>query len=63
MTVFDPAGRTIRVLFDRAMQGSGSKNVTWDGKDASGRPVASGIYLCRLEALGLTGTRRVAMIR
>ncbi|NNE43451.1 MAG: T9SS type A sorting domain-containing protein, partial [Gemmatimonadetes bacterium] len=41
--VFDSAGRTVRTLADGARP-AGEQAVAWDGRDASGRAVASGIY-------------------
>lgn len=49
LTVFDLHGRVVRVLVDGEMA-SGIHQVSWDGADASGRAVASGTYLYRLEA-------------
>jgi len=62
LRVFDPAGRAVRALLDHAVQGPGRQVVTWDGTDAQGRPVASGAYLCRLEALGRAETSRVVVV-
>jgi hypothetical protein len=35
----------------------------WDGRDAAGRPVASGVYFARLEARGQTTRARVQILR
>ncbi|MFC1526668.1 T9SS type A sorting domain-containing protein [Candidatus Latescibacterota bacterium] len=35
----------------------------WDGRDESGRAVASGVYVCRLEAGGLAKARRLVVLR
>ena len=49
LEVFDVAGRLVRVLVD-GLQEPGTHQVTWDGADAAGVPVASGVYLSRLHA-------------
>jgi hypothetical protein len=57
--ICDIRGRVIRSL--AATQPTGV--LTWDGTNASGRRVASGIYVVRLEAGGQVETRRVSLIR
>ena len=43
--IFDATGRRIRALAGQAA--SGVANLSWDGRDQSGRPVAPGIYLIK----------------
>ncbi len=52
--VFNLRGQRVRILADAALQ-AGYHAARWDGKDAYGRDVGSGIYLCRLTARGTTG--------
>jgi hypothetical protein len=47
--VFDLLGRKVRTLVQGAAQ-AGQHTVTWDGRDDAGRRVASGTYLCRMQA-------------
>lgn len=47
LLVFDLQGRTVRMLPTTA--GGGRAVSTWDGRDSSGRPVASGVYFMRWE--------------
>ena len=57
LKVFDARGRLVATLFEGSIT-TGESVVHWDGKDASGRAVASGPYLLRLETdAGTTGTR------
>jgi flagellar hook assembly protein FlgD len=49
LIVYDIHGRQVRVLED-AEKAAGEYVRAWDGVDASGIPVASGVYLYRLEA-------------
>src|SRR5690606_4911432 len=49
LEVFDLLGRRVRVLVD-GEQNAGSHTAAWDGRDAAGRAVASGVYLVRLRA-------------
>jgi arylsulfate sulfotransferase len=61
LSVFDLAGRLVaRVSTGR--RPAGWHDVTWDGRDRNGRPVASGAYFVKLTA-GATVTRRVVLLR
>ena len=51
LEVFDVTGRRVVKLVDRDLA-SGSHTATWDGRDATGSRVASGVYLYRLSAGG-----------
>lgn len=51
LDVFDSAGRLVRTLVDD-VRDAGPHAVTWDGRDAQGVPLASGVYLSRLVANG-----------
>ena len=62
LTVYDVTGRTVAVLVD-AVRSAGRHAVTWNGRDAAGRPVASGVYLYRLEAGDVTATRRMVLMK
>ncbi|MHB9027978.1 MAG: FlgD immunoglobulin-like domain containing protein [Candidatus Latescibacterota bacterium] len=42
-------GGKVRTLFSGPMS-AGGHTVTWDGRDDSGKPVASGVYISRLVA-------------
>lgn len=54
VAVYDVAGRLVRVLAEGPI-GSGRASVVWDGRDARGRQLASGVYFARLE--GQAGER------
>lgn len=47
--VYDAQGRLLRVLVAAELP-AGPQAVTWNGTDALGRPVASGVYFIRLRA-------------
>ena len=47
--IYNVAGQAVRT-FDVGFQAAGEHSVHWDGGDASGKPVASGIYFYRIEA-------------
>jgi uncharacterized protein (DUF362 family) len=54
LTVYSMHGERIRVL-EQGMRPVGQHYVFWDGADANGQPVASGLYLYRLEATSGSG--------
>jgi flagellar hook assembly protein FlgD len=60
ISVHDLNGRRIRVLLDENRQ-SGSHQVTWDGRDGSGRTVASGTYFVRLSSGGASSVAKVVL--
>ena len=60
--ILDLAGRRIRAEVLRGLR-SGEHEFTWDGKDDRGRPVASGVYVVRLETADDIDVRRVALIK
>lgn len=62
LEVFDLLGRRVRVLAE-GVQSAGAHEVRWDGHDADGRLVASGVYLVRLRTDAATATRRVSLLR
>ncbi|NOT34251.1 MAG: T9SS type A sorting domain-containing protein [Candidatus Eisenbacteria bacterium] len=61
LEIFDVSGRRVRTLVDGMLQ-AGTHSERWNGRDAAGRPVASGVYLYRLRAGSFTGTRRVVVV-
>jgi subtilisin family serine protease len=63
LTVFDPAGRRIRRLLDRVSVEAGRHRVSWDGRDAGGRDVQSGVYFIRLEAGEHASVRPITRLR
>lgn len=61
LAVYDILGRRIRTLVE-GMRPAGEQQVMWDGRDDAGATVASGIYFYRLEANGLTQTRKLTLL-
>ena len=62
LTVYDMLGQQVRVLVD-GEQPPGWHQVVWDGRDQVGRPVASGIYLYRLQTPQFSQTRKMILLR
>ena len=49
LTVYNMRGQKVRSLIADGYP-AGSHRIVWDGRDSSGKPVSSGIYVCRLKA-------------
>ena len=62
LTIYNAAGQRVRELLD-ANPGPGRHTVFWDGGDRTGRPVAAGIYLYRLETPAGALTRRMTLVK
>ena len=60
--VFNLAGRRVRSL-DLGILSPGSHDITWDGRDDSGCPVASGLYLAKFSVGRETRSARVVVVR
>jgi len=62
LTVFDVAGRRVASLLD-GPAASGEHRVDWSGRNDAGQAVASGIYFYKLEADGVSLSRRMALLK
>jgi len=62
--IVNVTGQTVRVL-PVPPTSAGDVRVTWDGADATGRPLASGVYFARLECSDTRATtvRRLTLLR
>ena len=62
IAVYDVLGRQIKTL-KQGQQEVGSYQIQWNGTDDSGKQVATGIYLCRLQASSFSQTIKMVYIR
>lgn len=62
LTVYDLLGQKLAVLVEGS-RGSGFHSVAWDGRDDSGRPLASGSYLYRLRAGPYRAVGKLMLLR
>jgi len=62
LAVYDFDGRLVCVL-ENGVREAGSHSVTWDGVDANGHSVASGLYFYRLHSAGQELTRKMMLIK
>lgn len=62
LDVFDARGRLVKSLVAGELSG-GTHNVQWNGTDASGQKVSSGLYYYRLIAGEYTQTRKMTLLK
>ena len=62
LMIFDLLGREVITLVNKRPS-AGEHEVTWDGRDASGQVVSSGIYIYRLQAGAFVQNRKMLLIR
>ena len=61
LIIYNTLGQTVRVLVDEK-QFPGRHIAYWDGNDEAGSPVSSGVYLYRLEVMGIDYARNKKMV-
>jgi len=62
LEVFNTAGKLVRVLAESRHE-AGTHQVWWDGRDALGRDLPSGVYFYRLRAGEFAGLRKMVLLR
>lgn len=62
LVVYDLLGKNVRTLINKT-QTSGRKLVRWNGRDDSGNPIASGVYLYQISADDFIQTKRMILVR
>ena len=63
LEIFDISGRRIVGAYGNTPLSAGWHAFTWDGRNDAGVPVASGMYLYRLQAGDLVQARRMLLLR
>ena len=62
LDVYNVTGQRVAQLVAQE-QGAGVHQAVWDGRDASGTPVASGVYLYRIEAGSFRQTQKMTLLK
>ena len=62
LAIYDVSGRRVASVVNQVLP-PGRRTMAWDGRDASGRPVASGTYFARLESGGQVRVRKIVVAR
>jgi len=62
LDIYNVLGQVVTTLVDRDLP-TGSYSATWNGRDAQGKVVASGIYLTRMTAGDFRATTKMMLLR
>ena len=62
LRLYDVRGALVRTLLSERV-GAGAWGVTWDGRNDAGRPLAAGVYFCRLRAAGGEFVSKIVLAR
>ena len=62
IAVYNLLGQKIRTLVDAKLP-AGSYRAIWDGRDAFGRQMATGVYIYRMEAGDFTAVRKMVLMK
>jgi FlgD Ig-like domain len=62
VAAYDASGRLVRRLHHGVLE-AGEHRLGWDGRDESGRPVASGIYFLRVRSASVKESTKVFRLR
>lgn len=63
LTVYDVSGQTVRELIRGEDYSAGRYEHLWDGRDNRGTPVASGLYLYRIETDNFTAMKKMVLLK
>ena len=61
LTIYNVLGQPLRQVWNGPLP-AGEHELTWDGRDAQGQPVAAGVYIYRLQVDEQTRTRKMVKI-
>jgi hypothetical protein len=62
LIIYNILGQKVKTLVDQPMT-AGYHTVTWNGKDASGVPSATGIYLYRIQAGDFVESKKMILLK
>ncbi|MEZ4699345.1 MAG: putative Ig domain-containing protein [Rhodothermales bacterium] len=63
LEVYGVSGQRVRTLIDGIRVPAGYWRLEWDGRDESGRALASGVYIIRFQAGGYVKTGKVVLVK
>ncbi|MFH1851179.1 MAG: T9SS type A sorting domain-containing protein [Candidatus Neomarinimicrobiota bacterium] len=62
MMIYNLLGQEIKILVDETRP-AGDNTIIWNGRDANGAPVSTGIYICQMRVGGFTDSRKMLLLK
>ena len=62
VSIIDMMGRKVKTLVESS-QVSGMRSVTWNATDNNDQPVSAGVYLYKIQTIGITKTRKMVFLK
>ncbi|MDZ7316785.1 MAG: carboxypeptidase regulatory-like domain-containing protein [candidate division KSB1 bacterium] len=62
LSVYNLSGKKVATLMNRPLE-AGRYEIKWDGRDETGKPVSSGVYIYSLQVDGLVKSGKMVLIR
>jgi flagellar hook assembly protein FlgD len=62
VVIYDLFGQKVRTVVE-GEQPAGFYSLRWDGRNDDGMPLASGVYLYRIQTQGFTQTRKMVLVK
>ncbi len=63
VVIYNIKGQRVRSLFNDDVAGNINLPIVWNGTDECDRPVATGVYFCKMKYQGRTKTRKMLLMR
>jgi hypothetical protein len=63
LQIFDLKGQLVKTLVRQPRLPAGQYEISWNGVNEQGAPMATGVYFYRLQADGFTDTRRMVLVK
>ena len=60
--IIDMMGRQVKTLVESSHV-SGMRSVTWNATDNNDQPVSAGVYLYKIQTIGITKTRKMVFLK
>lgn len=62
LQLYDLMGREVKLLVDQEHE-AGTYQARWDGRDGSGNPMPTGVYIYRIQVGGFTSSKRLLLVK
>jgi flagellar hook assembly protein FlgD len=63
LSIYNIRGQLVRTLVSGVPHQKGEYQVTWDGKNDSGKPVTSGVYFSRMSTPGFNQVNKMLLLK